>query len=386
VTAILVTQILGACGSDPAKPMLPPACATPINGTSITFRFVAETQGPAMIVTSPPDDVRRFVVEQEGRIKIIQDTGLVTFLDITNGDLAAGGEQGLLGLAFHPKYATNGTFFIFYTTSNANVLAKLQVDPLDPNKADPASMQVVFSIPDFASNHNGGMLEFGPDGKLYIGTGDGGGGGDPMKTAQDPTKQLGKILRLDVDSAGAVPENYVLGMRNPWRWSFDRATGDLYIGDVGQDMIEEVDLIPAKTPAGTNLGWSMYEGASCYTQPCDATGKVMPQFTKTHSEGWCSVIGGQVYRGTCYPDAVGKYYFTDYCKHELMSATKNGTSLDVAAVPTVNWIDKDGVMQAGMPAAPASLHEDARGELFLTVTEEAGASSRGAVYHLEAGP
>jgi glucose/arabinose dehydrogenase len=380
---LLGLAILAACGSSESKPQLPAACDTPINGTSITFRFVAETQGAALLVTSPPDDIRRFVIEQEGRIKIITDTGLVTFLDVSN-DIAAGGEQGLLGLAFHPKYATNGTFFVFYTTSSANVVAKYQVSATDPNKADPATKQEILSIPDFAANHNGGMMEFGPDGLLYIGTGDGGGGGDPMKTAQDPTKRLGKILRLNVDMAGAMPENYILGMRNPWRWSFDRETGDLYIGDVGQDMVEEVDLVPAKTPAGTNLGWSMYEGTSCYTQPCDMTGKTMPQFTKTHSEGWCSVIGGQTYRGSCYPDIAGKYYFTDYCKHDLISGTKMGTSL-ATEMPTVKYVDQNGTMHDGMPANPSSLHADARGELFLTVTEFTS-TSRGAVFHLEASP
>ena len=355
----------------------------PVHGTSITFRYVAETQDAALLVTSPPDDVRRFVVEQQGRIKIITDTGLVTFLDIGNdSDFACCGEQGLLGLAFHPKYATNGRFFIFYTTSNKNIVAEYKVSATDPNAADPASKKMVLSIDDFASNHNGGMMEFGPkDGKLYIGTGDGGGGGDPNQNGQNPTAQLGKILRLDVDAAGATPENYIIGVRNPWRWSFDRETGDLYIGDVGQNLIEEVDFVPAGTPAGMNLGWNMYEASGCYAPPCDATGKTMPVYERTHNDGWCSVIGGQVYRGSCYPDIVGRYYFTDYCAHELISAVKMGTTLGGFEGPTTNWIDKDGVMHAGVPDGPSSLHADARGELFLTRT-----GTRGGVYHLEAGP
>ena len=379
-SAALALVILGACGHDQSKPQLPLACDTPINGTTITFRYVADVTGNALLVTSPPDDVRRFVVEQEGKIEVITDAGLVTFLDVSN-DIAAGGEQGLLGLAFHPDYAKNGRFFIFYTTDNANVLLEYHVSATDPNKADPATKQVLLSIPDFAANHNGGMLEFGPDGKLYIGTGDGGGGGDPNKNGQNATALLGKILRLDVDKSGAAPDRYAIGTRNPWRWTFDRSNGDMLIGDVGQDMVEEVDVIPAGT-SGTNLGWNMYEGTSCFAAPCDPAGKTMPVFTKTHSEGWCSVIGGQVYRGGCYPDAVGKYYFTDYCKHELWSATKKGSTLqDFAMEPNVNYVDASGTMHAGMPSGPSSLHDDARGELFLTTT-----GARGVIYHLEAGP
>jgi glucose/arabinose dehydrogenase len=373
--------VLGACDGDPAKPKLPAACDVPISGTTITFRFVAETQEAAMLVTSPPDDIRRFVVEQQGRIKIITETGLVTFLDVSN-DIACCGEQGLLGLAFHPKYATNGRFFIYYTTSDENIVAEYTVSATDPSKADPASKKIVLSIDDFASNHNGGMIEFGPDGLLYIGTGDGGGGGDPNKNGQNASSLLGKLLRLDVDTAGATPQNYVIGLRNPWRWSFDRANGDLYIGDVGQGEIEELDFIPAGTPAGVNMGWNMYEGNRCFASPCDATGKTMPVYEKTHGDSWCSIIGGQVYRGSCYPDIVGTYYFTDYCKHELVTAKKMGTTLgSFTTLTNVTWIDRDGASHAGMPSGPASLHEDARGELFLTTT-----GSRGGVYHLEAGP
>lgn len=348
----------------------------PVAGTNVSFRLVAETQGGALLVTSPPNDIRRFVVEQEGRIKLLADTGLspAPFLDISNDDaFACCGERGLLGLAFHPQFASNQTFFIYYTTSNANIVARYKVSPTDPNVADPASREIIVSIPDFASNHNGGMIEFGPDGKLYIATGDGGGGGDPQMTGQNPTALLGKILRLDVNTAGAAPEIYALGMRNPWRFSFDRMTGDLWVGDVGQNEVEELTMIPAGTKGPLNLGWNMYEGSRCFAGPCDPVNKVMPQFEGTQADGWCSIIGGEVYRGACYPDLVGTYFFTDYCKHRLYTAKKAGTAITFE--PSID-----------APANPSSLHADARGELFLTTTQVPGNTSRGGVYQLEVVP
>ena len=319
------------------------------------------------------------------------------FLDIS-GDIVAGGEQGLLGLAFHPGYACNGYFYVWYTLANANVLARFTVSPTDPNKADPASKQVLLSIPDFASNHNGGMLEFGSDGFLYVGTGDGGGGGDPHRNGQaiDRTAQsctqtaceplLGKFLRIDVDhpangkpygipadnpfaSGGGEPEIFMIGVRNPWRWSFDRMTGDMWIGDVGQDVDEELDVIPAGQQAGKNLGWSMWEANRDYgNYTADMTGKTFPQLVKNHTaDGWLAIIGGQVYRGPCYPDLNGKYFFTDNNAHTLSVATFDGTNVTATDLPGT-W-----------PTSPASIHADARGELYETTTN-------GSVYHIEAGP
>jgi glucose/arabinose dehydrogenase len=400
----LSLAVLAGCGNSDHSVPLPKACEVPVSGTKITFRLVAETQGAALLVTSPPNDVRRFVVEQEGRIKLLADTGLsaTPFLDLTRDPMfAAGGEQGLLGLAFHPQFATNRTFFIFYTTGDANKVARYQVSATDPSTADAATRTEILSIPDFASNHNGGMMEFGPDGYLYIGTGDGGGGGDPMKTAQDPNALLGKMLRIDVDkkengkeygippgnpfaSGGGAPEVWALGLRNPWRWSFDRGTGDLWIGDVGQGEVEELTMIPAGTTGTLNFGWSKYEGTSCFDPPCDAAGKTMPQYEETHGNGWCSVIGGQVYRGSCYPDMVGTYYFTDYCDPQLMTAKRNGNNLDVVQVDT-SYLDANG-MHDGPPGGPSSLHADSRGELFLTTTTTPAAANRGGVWHVEAGP
>jgi glucose/arabinose dehydrogenase len=353
----------------------------PISGTAVTFRLVPETRAANLLVTSPPRDLRRFTIDIGGRVRQFGDAGYTTtLLDISDGDIVAGGEQGLLGLAFHPDFATNRHFFIYYTTDDANVIMRYTVSETDPDVADPASGMVLLSIPDFAANHNGGMIEFGSDGYLYIGTGDGGGGGDPRMHGQNPNTLLGKLLRIDVDkpangkpygipagnpfaAAGGAPEVYVYGLRNPWRWGFD-TNGDLYIGDVGQDEIEELTILPAGKIAGANLGWRMYEGASCFDGPCNPANIVMPQFTKTHGENWCSIIGGAVYRGSCYPDLVGTYFFSDYCAHELHSAKKTGTSWTFER-PTVSYIDGNG-MHSGLPDAPTSFHADARGEIYMT--------------------
>ncbi|MEJ7599882.1 MAG: PQQ-dependent sugar dehydrogenase [Kofleriaceae bacterium] len=404
--AIIVTVIVAsACGGskDPSTPLA--RCTTPVTGTTISVKKLGTVVSGAMLVTSPPADLRLFVIEQRGAIRIFKDQVLLPdpFLDLSpdaRGPVIAGGENGLLGLAFHPAYASNGQFFVYYTARNTgdamnpqrNVVARCQVSPTNPDRADATSCVDVLSIPDFAGNHNGGMIEFGKDGFLYIGTGDGGGGGDPQRNGRalvdgDPmpnTKALlGKILRIDIDarsqgeygipadnpfaSGGGKPEIFVIGLRNPWRWSFDRATGDLWIGDVGQGEVEELTVMRAGEQAGKDLGWSNFEGTRCYREPCEA-GTVAPQDERTHADGWLSIIGGQVYRGTCYPDLVGTYFYTDYNKRQLIKATLRGDgTLDIVDLP------------ATVGGPPASLHEDARGELYVTDTS-------GNVYHLEVGP
>jgi glucose/arabinose dehydrogenase len=406
---------LTACGGGKDDPAQLPKCEAPVNGTNVTMRKVGSVVGGAMLATAPPGDLRLFVIEQRGAIRIFTpDTPAMVsallpdpFLDISQdsgGPVLAGGEQGLLGLAFHPKYKENGLFFVFYTTRVGgnglrDVVARCSVSAANPDRADAASCVEILSIPDFAGNHNGGMIEFGAkDSYLYIGTGDGGGAGDPQRTGQDKSSLLGKILRIDVDkkaagkeygipsdnpfaSGGGAPEVFILGLRNPWRFSFDRETGDLWIGDVGQGVIEELTVLRPAQQNGANLGWSIFEGnGCCMTQgdrcsqaspqvACDNAGMIFPQDSRTHGDGWISIIAGQTYRGTCYPDIVGWHFYTDYGKGGLVKArlVPGGDQLEI--------VDLTG----SFPGNPASLHADARGELFMTTTA-------GDVYHLEAGP
>lgn len=413
ILAISIAGVGAACGGDGDKPKdapnpnpdaaVLPRCAVPVSGTNIRFRSIGSIGSSAILATSPPADLRLFVVGQSGVIRIFKDEQLVAtpFLDLRSsngGPVIAGGEQGLLGLAFHPQYATNGLFFVFYTTNQPSslrdVVARCSVSA-NPDIANPTCTEVL-SIPDFASNHNGGMIEFGSDGFLYIGTGDGGGGGDPNKNGQSlvdgspnaaSVALLGKFLRIDVDNkapgkeygipadnpfagGGGAPEIFIIGVRNPWRWSFDRETGDMWIADVGQDQFEEVTVLTPAQQKGANLGWSIYEGTDCFTEPCNADtarGKTMPQHERPRATGWASITGGQVYRGTCYPDIVGQYFFADYVGGFYARATFDGTALTVTDLP------------AGLPSEPASLHADARGELYLTRTN-------GEVLRLEAAP
>ncbi len=386
------------------------ACTT-TSGTNISVRKIGTVQGRALLATSPPNDGRLFVLEDEGRIRIFDKEQLqdAAFLDISS-KVVSGGEQGMLGLAFHPQYATNHKFYVDYTANNpdttdtqnpwVDVVEEYTASSTDITTADPASGTIILSIPDYATNHNAGMLEFGSDGFLYISTGDGGAGGDPNHNGQNTNALLAKILRIDVDNpaggkpygiptdnpfatSGGAPEVFVIGVRNPWRWSFDRKTGDMWIGDVGQEVMEELDVLPAGLQGGANLGWSMYEANyccqtddpdHCNNQPvqvaCDPTGKTFPQFTHDHT-GWNSIIGGQVYRGTCYPDLDGIYFFSDNGGGVLDEAVLNGDgSLTVTDLPAPT---------GGWPQSPSSIHADSRGELYETTTS-------GDVFHIEAGP
>ena len=266
-------------------------------------------------VTHAGDD-RLFVVEQGGRIKIIDGTGTVLatpFLNISSLT-NSGGERGLLGLAFHPDYATNGYFFVNYTDLSGDTrVVRYSRSADDPNVADPNSaMQVIF-IDQTQGNHNGGCIKFGPDGYLYIGMGDGGGAGDQSNLSQNTNVLLGKMLRLDVDSETpyAIPadnpfvgnenvrdEIWAIGVRNPWRFSFDRETGDMWMGDVGQNAFEEINFQPADSPGGENYGWRCYEADSPYNLSGCTGDYVFPAYAIPHTTGVCSITGGFVYRGT----------------------------------------------------------------------------------------
>ncbi len=309
---------------------------------------VAGLDAPLLVTNAGDGSRRLFVVEQAGRIRIVRSGELVArpFLDIS-GRISAGGERGLLGLAFHPAYETNRRFYVDYTDSRGNtVIAEFSASAGEPDTADPSSERVLLRIAQPYANHNGGALAFGPDGFLYIATGDGGSGGDPGNRAQSLATRLGKLLRVDVNTRGGtlrygipptnpfvgrygLDEIWAYGLRNPWRFSFDRSTGDLWIGDVGQARWEEIDRATRASGGGRgrNFGWRVLEGRACYSPPsgCSAAGKTSPIAVYSHSLG-CSVTGGFVYRGSAYPVLRGGYLFGDYCSGRIWSLTAAGPS------------------------------------------------------------
>jgi hypothetical protein len=284
---------------------------------------------------------RLFIVLQGGRIVIFDGVQILSppFLDISSL-VSSGGERGLLGAAFHPNYVGNGFFYVSYTdTTGASVIARYSIS-LDPNRAGPASDVIILTIPQPFSNHNGGQLHFGPDGYLYIGVGDGGSGGDPQNNGQDLGTLLGKILRIDVDSGlpftvppdnpfvgiiGARDEIWSFGLRNPWRFSFDRLTGDMFIGDVGQNSWEEVNFQPSTSTGGENYGWRLMEGNSCFnpTTNCNNGTLTLPILVYNHSVG-CSVTGGYRYRGSKNANLNGLYLYGDFCTGLIWGAQEDG--------------------------------------------------------------
>ena len=331
----------------PATPAATNAAAQPPQ--ALSFRLSVEPVQSGferpVYLTQPDDSTDRlFVVEQPGRIRVVANSQLLEspFLDITSQVLSTGNEQGLLSLAFHPNYKSNGLFFVDYTRQpdGATVIARYHVSG-DPNVADPNGASAILTIDQPQANHNGGLVMFGPDGYLYIGMGDGGGQGDQHGTAgngQNLNALLGKLLRIDVNrepyaipssnpfanKPGARPEIWASGLRNPWRFSFDRATRDLYIADVGQDTYEEIDFQPASSSGGENYGWRLMEGRHCYDPRtnCNPSGLTLPVLEYDHGSG-CSVTGGYVYRGARYPWLDGLYLFADYCTGLTWSAARN---------------------------------------------------------------
>jgi glucose/arabinose dehydrogenase len=292
---------------------------------------------PLFLTHASDGSGRRFVVEKTGTIQIIKaDQVLATpFLDISSKVRSSGNEQGLLGLAFHPRYAENGRFFVGYTDiAGRNTVERYQVSA-DPDRGDPASGVILLAIDDPASNHNGGMVAFGPDGHLWVGTGDGGAAGDRYQNGQNRQTLLGKMLRLDVDGGEPygipadnpyvgnplyAPEIWAMGIRNPWRYSFDRANGDLWIADVGQNAFEEIDRVPGGSPGGLNFGWPIMEGLHCFPAGAQCDQRPYEQPVAEYGRGGgCSVTGGYVYRGSAYPSLQGLYFFGDFCTGRIWS-------------------------------------------------------------------
>jgi len=365
-----------ACAGNPTSIVLPPEGAGSLRLELVESGFAS----PVYLASPPGDSARLFVVEQTGRIRIVQHGQLLpaAFLDI-HSRLVSGGEQGLLSVAFHPNYAANGFFYVNYTDLNGDTrVERYTVSVADSNLADTATHKLILFIPQPYSNHNGGLVMFGLDGMLYVGMGDGGSGGDPQNRAQHPDSLLGKLLRIDLDhgdpyaipvnnpfaTGGGAREIWALGLRNPWRFSFDLPSGLLYIGDVGQDSWEEVDVEPA-SQGGLNYGWRIVEGAHCYNpDPCNSAGLVLPVLEYSHADG-CSVIGGFVYRGTRFPALAGQYFFSDYCQGWLRSARYANGAVASRTLwsPDVN------------PGSVLSFGQDARGELYVL-------SGNGAVYRI----
>jgi glucose/arabinose dehydrogenase len=389
LATIVAAVALVACGSDddragaqPTDTTVAPAPAAtgtqdapaPDAGAAVSRGVRLVTVGrfdQPLYVTSPPGDRRRlFVVEQGGRIVVVRGgRRLATpFLDIRS-QVTSGGEQGLLGLAFAPDYAKSGLFYIYFTgTDSKEHLVEFRRRTADT--ADPRSARTVFVHDDPEPNHNGGQLVFGPDGFLYVGTGDGGGANDQhgqRGNAQDLGSPLGKILRIDpkasggrpflspasnpfVNRSGARPEVYAYGLRNPWRFSFDRVRGDLVIGDVGQDAVEEIDFVRKGRGRGANFGWRPFEGdRRNFDEP--APGAVKPVITKTHGDGWCSITGGYVVRDKAVPGLYGRYVYGDYCKGQLrsarLSAGRASGDQAIPGLPTVAGLDSFGEDAAG---------------------------------------
>lgn len=390
-----------------SEAIAPPRAAVAQPGPAYTLERVVvapQLDGILGVVHAGDGSGRLFLVRQLGQVYIVQNGARLAtpFLDATDFLGTAAGEQGLLGIAFHPAYASNGRFFIAYSgrrPSEAecngdiqpmNTFAEVRVSATNPNLADPSTRRVILEICDFASNHNGGGLAFGPDRFLYIGTGDGGGSYDPRANGQDRSVLLGKILRIDVDGtdpglqyripssnpfvgqAGIRAEIWAYGLRNPWRLTFDRATGDLWIADVGQDRREEINFQPASDAGGRNYGWDVLEGTLCHEPPngCAslAFGMTAPVVEYAHdAAGGCSITGGYVYRGAAYGVLRGRYFYGDFCSGRIWSLPPGSFTPKEELVATV------GVTTFG---------EDEAGELYVA---DSGGADAG-VYRLAARP
>lgn len=383
LTPVFFVVLVSAVLLSGTKPSLL-APAQPLAEVSLVLQQIATGLAYPVAITHAGDGSGRlFITLQGGRIVIYNGTQILPtpFLDISTL-VSCCGERGLLSTAFHPQYSNNGFFYVFYTNLNGDlVIARYSRSSNNPNVADPSSALILLTIPHPTySNHNGGQLQFGPDGYLYIATGDGGGGGDPFNHGQNKETLLGKLLRIDVNSGSpySIPptnpfvgqpgadEIWAYGLRNPWRFSFDRLTGDLFIADVGQNNWEEVNFQAANSPGGHNYGWRLMEGAHCYNPPtnCNDGTLTLPILEYGHTLG-CSITGGYRYRGTKIPVLSGAYLYGDYCSGRIWGAIFNGTS----------WVTTELL---DSPYNISTFGEDENGEIYLAHHH----ASSGAIYRI----
>ena len=366
---VLVPGCAGAGDPDP-EPATESGPPVATGSSSGGIRLVAVARGldsPVHVAVAPGEPDRLYVVEQAGRIRVVEGGRVVAkpFLDVAS-EIVSGGEQGLLSVAFHPDYEESGLLYVDYTDLSGDTRVVEYRVRDDRTAVDPATRRVVLAIDQPYSNHNGGQLAFGPDGRLWVGMGDGGAGGDPENRAQDLSSLLGKLLTLDVSESSPDPEIAAYGLRNPWRFSFDRETGGLWIGDVGQGDFEEVDFLPRDEVGNlVNFGWDAFEGEATYEEkePNSEGELVGPVAVYDHGEG-CSVTGGFVYRGGEVPALQGRYVYGDYC---------SGTIWSIAADGTRESVRKESIHVDGL----TSFGEDGRGELYA-------ASSKGTIFRIAA--
>ncbi len=385
-TALLAAALL--LGSGAPAPIPAVSAASPAG--TVKLVTVATGLSSPVLATAPKDDSGRlFIVEKTGAIRIVKGGTLlpIPFLDISRA-VSGGSEQGLLGLAFHPNYAVNRKFYVDYTDTSGNtVIREYRALAAAPDRADGSSGRTILRIKQPYANHNGGMVAFGPDGYLYIGMGDGGSGGDPGNRAQSTSVLLGKLLRIDINGTTAtkayrVPatnpyvgkagldEIWQRGLRNPWRFSFDRVTGALWIGDVGQNRYEEINRVTKSATGpgrGLNWGWRRMEGFHCYNPGlgCTPASYRAPLLEYAHSSGRCSVTGGYVYRGSAVASLKGWYIFGDYCSGEVLTVAAGSASRPAPVT----------LFGAGSGRLVSGFGEDQAGELYVC-------DLRGTVYRI----
>ena len=366
--------------NSPYSPPPPPPPPPPGPPPPAALHAIGTFANPTFLTAPPGDTGRLFVTERAGRILVLKnDAVAATFLDL-RGKISDTSENGLYSMAFHPRYATNGRFYVFFTNLNGDIrVVRYTVSTTSPDIADASSADTILAVPHPIAgttlpfgNHHGGQLQFGPDSMLYVSLGDGGCCGDPLHNGQRHQTMNAKIHRLNVDGSTGYtappddpfladtsfpPTTWAWGLRNPWRFSFDRQTGDLYIADVGQDTWEEVDVAPAPTRGkGLNYGWSTMEGMHCVTSGCDPTGLTLPTIEYQHINNACDVQGGYVYRGTRVTQLIGYYLYADYCSGFVGGFKYVGGAATAA---------RDFTQFISPGAGVVSFGEDARGELYL---------------------